>query len=91
VFRPAFGAGAVRDSGIAYYYGGYLSSKTVPKWGGKEAVLNSLTSFNMDTRTWSNHTYDQIPRAGGTLHYLLASAAGVLAYIGGIETNSSER
>lgn len=86
---PAFGAGAVSDSGVAYYYGGYLSSKTVPKWSGKELMLNSLTSFNMNTRTWSNHTYDPTPRAEGTLHYLPASAAGMLAYIGGVETNSS--
>ncbi|KAF3047865.1 hypothetical protein E8E11_006684 [Didymella keratinophila] len=86
---PAFGAGTVSDSGVAYYYGGYLSSKTVPKWGGKELTLNLLTSFNMNTRTWSNHTYDPTPRAEGTLHYLPASAAGMLAYMGGIETNGS--
>lgn len=86
---PALGAGAVSDAGIAYYYGGYLSNKTVPKWGSKPLMLNSLVSYDMNTQTWSNRTYDRTPRAEGTLHYLPASASGILVYFGGVEMNSS--
>jgi hypothetical protein len=86
---PVFGAGAVSDVGIAYYYGGYLNNKTVPGWDSEPLMLNSLTSFDMNTRSWKNRTYDRTPRAEGTLHYLPASASGMLVYFGGVETNSS--
>lgn len=88
---PAFGAGTVSDSGVAYYYGGYLSNRSDPKWAGEPFMLNSLTSFDMNTRTWSNHTYDKTPRAEGTLHYLPASAQGMLVYLGGVETRNGNR
>jgi hypothetical protein len=86
---PAFGAGTVTDTGTAYYYGGYLNNRSVTKWSGESLMLNSLTSFDMNTRSWSNHTYDQTPRAEGSLHYLPASAGGMLVYFGGVETNTS--
>jgi hypothetical protein len=86
---PAFGAGAMSDAGVAYYYGGYLNNKTVPKWGSESLMLNSLTSYDMNTGTWFNRTYDATPRAEGILHYLPASAAGMLVYFGGVEMNSS--
>jgi hypothetical protein len=84
---PAFGAGAVSEGGTAYYYGGYLSNQTTPKWGSDALMLSSLISFNMNTQTWSNRTYDATPRAEGILHYLPASASGMLVYFGGVETD----
>lgn len=86
---PAFGAGVVTEGGTAYYYGGYLSNKTTPKWSGGPAMQSSLISFDMDTQTWSSHTYDNISRAEGTLQYLPASASGMLVYFGGVETDSN--
>ena len=88
---PAFGAGTVSDSGVTYYYGGYLSNQSDPKWAGDPFMLNSLTSFDMNTRTWPNHTYDETPRAEGTLHCISASAHGMLVYLGGVETRNSNR
>jgi hypothetical protein len=86
---PAFGSGVVAESGTAYYYGGYLSNKTTPKWSGDPLMLSSLISFDMDTQIWSNHTYDDTPRAAGTMHYIPASASGMLVYFGGAETDST--
>ena len=86
---PAFGAGAVTDEGTAYYYGGYLSNKTTPGWSNNTLMLSSLISFNMNNQVWSNRTYDNTPRAEGILRYLPASSSGMLAYFGGVETNSS--
>ncbi|KAF2993231.1 hypothetical protein E8E13_001565 [Curvularia kusanoi] len=43
----------------------------------------------MNTQTWSNHSYDSTPRAAGTMHYIPASASGMLVYFGGVETDST--
>ena len=88
---PAFGAGTVSDLGVAYYYGVYLSNQSDPKWAGDPFMLNSLTLFDMNTLTWSNHTYKKTHRAEGTLHYLPASAHGMLVYLGGVETRNGNR
>lgn len=84
---PAFGSGVVAESGTAYYYGGYLSNKTTPNWSSDPLMLSSLVSFDMDTQIWSNHTYGDVPRAAGTMHYIPASASGMLVYFGGVETD----
>ncbi|KAF1364389.1 hypothetical protein EJ07DRAFT_99341 [Lizonia empirigonia] len=86
---PALGAGTVTDTGIAYYYGGYLANLTMPGWTGDRLMLNSMTSFNMNSRTWQNNTYDQTPRAEGSLLFIPASDAGMLVYFGGVEMNNS--
>lgn len=85
---PASGAGTVTDTGIAYYYGGYLSNLSMPEWTGERLMLSSLISFNMNTQTWQNKTYDQKPRAEGSLHFIPASDAGMLVYFGGLEMNN---
>ncbi|KAJ8116246.1 hypothetical protein OPT61_g2273 [Boeremia exigua] len=80
----------VTDSGTAYYYGGYLSKKNTPEWGVNPHMISSLISFDMDTKTWSNHTYDDnIPRAQGILQYLPVSTSGMLLYLGGLERGDS--
>lgn len=86
---PAFGAGAVTDEGIAYYYGGYLTNKSTSDWGSQPLMLNGLLSYDMNTRVWRNTTYDTTPRAEGSLHYIPASQRGMLVYFGGVETNGS--
>ncbi|KAF1931004.1 uncharacterized protein M421DRAFT_57308 [Didymella exigua CBS 183.55] len=82
---PALGAGTFTDVGVAYYYGGYLTNLSMPKWTGDRLMLNSLVSFNMNARTWHNSTSGQTPRAEGALHFIPASAAGMLVYFGGVE------
>lgn len=86
---PAFGAGVVTEAGTAYYYGGYLSNKTTPRWGGDPLMLSSLISFDMNTQTWSNRSYDDTQRAGGILQYIPASSKGMLVYFGGLETDTN--
>jgi hypothetical protein len=87
---PAFGAGAITDTGIAYYYGGYLTNLSMPKWGNDRLMLSSLISFNMNTRSWQNQTYDEVQRAEGTMHFIPASDAGMLVYFGGLEMNGND-
>lgn len=85
---PALGAGTFTDVGVAYYYGGYLTNLSMPKWPGDRLMLNSLISFNMNTRSWQNNTYDQTPRAEGSMHFIPASDAGMLVYFGGVEIDN---
>lgn len=85
---PTLGASTVTDTGTAYYYGGYLTNLSMPKWSGDRLMLNSLTTFNMNTRSWQNNTYDQTPRAEGSLHFIPASDSGMLVYFGGLQTNN---
>ena len=86
---PAFGAGTITDTGIAYYYGGYLTNLSMPKWGDR-LMLSSLISFNMNTRSWQNQTYDEVQRAEGTMHFIPASDAGMLIYYGGLEMDGNK-
>ena len=50
-------------------------------------MLSSLTSFDMNTQTWANRTYDETRRAEGTMQYIPASSKGMLVYFGGLETD----
>jgi|TARA_R110002003_G_scaffold159_7_gene13770 N-acetylneuraminic acid mutarotase len=84
---PAFGASAITDEGMAYYYGGYLSNKSVSGWTGPPLMLNSLVTYDMNQRRWSNRT-NGIPRAEGTLQYIPAGDRGMLIYFGGMETST---
>ena len=83
---PGFGAGTTNDEGTGYYYGGYLSDKSVSPWNSDPLMLNSIVSYNMTARTWQNYTYDPTPRAEGSLQYIPAGDRGMLVYFGGIET-----
>lgn len=85
---PAFGAGAVTDTGTAYYYGGYLTEKSDAGWRGGDLMLNGMLSYDMGTRRWGNNTWDQTRRAEGSLVYIPASEGGMLVYFGGVEMES---
>ncbi len=85
---PAFGSGTVTDSGTVYYYGGYLSNKTTPKFNRDPKMLSSLITYNMNTGTWLNKSDDTIARAEGILQYLPVSASGMLLYFGGLERDN---
>ncbi|KAJ4293397.1 hypothetical protein N0V90_008680 [Kalmusia sp. IMI 367209] len=87
---PALGAGTVTDEGVAYYYGGYLTNRSDIGWSDERFMLNNLISYDMETRRWDNNTWDETPRAEGSLHYVPASERGMLVYFGGVETNSTD-
>lgn len=86
---PAFGAGTITDTGIAYYYGGYLTNKSVFKWTGGRLMLNSLTPIISLVCPAPSFHIERTPRAEGSLHFIPASANGMLVYFGGVETDSS--
>ncbi|KAH7125767.1 hypothetical protein B0J11DRAFT_615097 [Dendryphion nanum] len=86
---PAFGAGTINEDGIGYYYGGYLNNRSQAGWNSTPHMLNSLISYDMSTRRWSNFSTDAVPRAEGTLQYIPASDRGMLVYFGGL-LNSSD-
>lgn len=88
---PTLGAATFTEVGVAYHYGGYLTNLSMAGWSGDPLMLSSLTSFNMNTRSWQNNTYDQTPRAEGSLHFIPASDAGMLVYFGGVEMSNSTR
>ncbi|KAF2994161.1 hypothetical protein E8E13_000671 [Curvularia kusanoi] len=88
---PARGAGTVDDDGQGYYYGGYLSRETMPKWDGDPLRLNSLLTYDMTTRTWLNYSDSGLGRAEGTLHYISAGKRGSLIYFGGVEDSTVGR
>lgn len=48
-------------------------------------MTNGLLSLDMNTRGWTNVTYDTVPRAEGSLQYIPAGDGGMLIYFGGME------
>lgn len=84
--RVSYGAGvAVSESGIGYYYGGYLNNLTNPGWTAPQFATSNLLIYDMDANTISNYTgYDNIGRAEGSMVFIPASAAGMLIYFGGV-------
>jgi hypothetical protein len=86
---PVDGASAVTDEGVAYYYGGYLTNKSVFNWNTDPLMLNSLVTFDTKTQKWNNRTYDPVPIAEGNMHYIPASERGMLIYIGGVELKNN--
>lgn len=82
----SFGAGvSVSEMGTGYYYGGWLSSNSVPGWTGPAVATTGLISYKMDDNSWTNNTGpDSKRRAEGTMNYIPASDGGMLVYFGGI-------
>ena len=88
--RASFGAGTVaEDSGIGYYYGGWITNQSVPAFGANPVALSNLLSYDMLTNTWSNSSgIDSTGRAEGVMVYLPASDGGMLIYFGGVQVPS---
>lgn len=86
---PTLGASVVSDQGIAYYYGGYLTSDSDLDTSGQPVMQSALITYNMDSHVWVNDTGSTTPRAEGSMHHLPASDRGMLVYFGGVEGNSS--
>jgi hypothetical protein len=86
VSRVAYGAGvAVNERAEGYYFGGYLSNKTVPGWGGPQLATSNIIKYDMAKDIWSNNTGpDSIPRAEGVMVFIPASDGGLLIYFGGV-------
>ncbi|KAG9190663.1 hypothetical protein G6011_08751 [Alternaria panax] len=85
--RVSFGAGTqVESRGLGFYFGGWLSNRTVPGWSGPPMATNGLIQFDMSTGDLYNITGpDDFGRAEGQLLFLPVSDSGLLIYFGGIE------
>ncbi|KAI9811507.1 MAG: hypothetical protein M1832_000882 [Thelocarpon impressellum] len=86
--RVAYGAGvAVNESGLAYYYGGWLGNKSVAGWTGPAMATSTLIQYDMVKDQWTNNTGpDMVGRAEGIMVHIPASDGGMLVYFGGIST-----
>ena len=86
VQRVSYGAGvAISESGLGFYYGGYLNSNTNPLWTAPQMATSNLIIYDLDKNTLSNNTaYDNVGRAEGTMVYIPTSGAGLLIYFGGV-------
>ncbi|CAH0017206.1 unnamed protein product [Clonostachys rhizophaga] len=86
IMSLSYGAGvSVPNRGQAYYYGGYMNSKTAPDWEGSQVATSSLLIYDMDKNSWSNTTgLDDFRRAEGVMVYIPAGDGGFLVYFGGI-------
>jgi hypothetical protein len=80
------GAGATaQDKGRGYYYGGWLSSRSVPGYQSSTPLKNMLV-YDMVTNSFRNQTGpDDTPRAEGVMLYLPVGDGGILVYFGGIQ------
>ena len=88
ISRVSYGAGtSVNETGIAYYYGGWLSNKTLPGYSGQAMATSTLIQYDMVKNRWKNNTGpDNIGRAEGAMVSIPASDGGMLIYFGGIST-----
>ena len=83
--RVSYGAGiSISESGMAFYYGGYLNNKTTPLWGGPQVATSNLIVYDIDNNKLTNNSgIDTTGRAEGVMVHIPASGAGMLVYFGG--------
>jgi hypothetical protein len=88
--RVSYGAGTQSDeSGLGFYFGGYVNGQTTPGWKGGEIATSGIVRFDFNTGNIKNGTGpDDIGRAEGQMVFVPASDSGVLIYFGGIEDPS---
>ncbi len=86
--RVAYGAGvSVSERGEGYYFGGWLSNRTVPGWSGTQVATSGLIKYDMTSDSYTNNTGpDSIGRAEGAMVFLPASDGGLLVHFGGVMT-----
>ena len=82
----SYGAGvAISERGEGYYYGGWLSNRSVPGWSGPATATTGLVVYDMDDNAWRYGSGpDGVRRAEGVLLHVPASDGGMLVYFGGI-------
>ncbi|CAF3455230.1 unnamed protein product [Fusarium graminearum] len=85
VKAASYGAGvSIPSRGEAYYYGGWLSDKSVQDWQGEKVASSGLIKYTMDSNKWSNVTGpDDTGRAEGVMVFLPVGDDGMLVYFGG--------
>ncbi|KAI1071762.1 hypothetical protein LB507_004924 [Fusarium sp. FIESC RH6] len=81
----SYGAGvSIPSRGEAYYYGGWLSDKSISDWSGDRMASSGLIKYEMDSNEWSNMTGpDDVGRAEGAMVFIPIGDSGMLVYFGG--------
>lgn len=81
------GAGAVaQDKAKGYYYGGWLTSSSVPGFDLDPIPIATMIEYDMLKGSFRNQSGpDSIRRAEGVMLYVPAGDSGMLVYFGGIE------
>jgi hypothetical protein len=87
ILRASYGGSAsVQDTGLSYYYGGWVSNTTTPIWGANPVLLSNFLQFDMVAKVWTNSSGpDTVGRGEGVMVYIPASDGGMLVYFGGIQ------
>jgi hypothetical protein len=85
--RVSYGAGAtLGELGVGFYYGGWMSSQSIPGWQGPRIASSNLIRYDFSAGTLNNNSGpDTTGRAEGSMVYLPASDGGLLVYFGGVE------
>lgn len=87
ISRASYGAGTIDVNNRGWYYGGWLSSNSVPGWAGDRLAMSTMLSYNMSNYEFTNITGpDSNGRAEGVMLYIPASDNGILIYFGGVQT-----
>ncbi|KAH7316561.1 hypothetical protein B0I35DRAFT_451549 [Stachybotrys elegans] len=83
-----YGAGVgVSETGMGYYYGGWISNASMSGWTQTRAMSNNFYSFDYDSGQFLQASSpDQTPRAEGAMVWIPAGdSPGMLVYLGGIQ------
>jgi hypothetical protein len=83
----SYGAGvSVAETGVGYYYGGWMSNSTVPGWKDPPKAMSRLVKYDMNSNTWSTDPGpDSVGRAEGVMVFLPIGDGGMLVYLGGVQ------
>lgn len=88
----SYGAGVgISQTGEGYYYGGWVSNKSMQGWTSPPAMSSSLYKFEYDSNKFipANSPTDNLARAEGTMVWIPAGDTGLLVYFGGIFEQSN--
>lgn len=89
----AYGAGVgVSETGMGYYYGGWISNKSMNGWTKDRAMSSEFYSYDYDKKRFSSLSGpDQLRRAeGGMVWIPTGDAKGLLVYMGGLVHNPDD-
>ncbi|KAF7554856.1 hypothetical protein G7Z17_g2617 [Cylindrodendrum hubeiense] len=84
---PAFGAGVgVSETGMGYYYGGWISNTSMSGWSKDRTMSSTFYSYGYDTGEFERAAApDDHPRAEGGMVWIPAGDTfGLLVYMGGL-------
>ncbi|KAB5530408.1 hypothetical protein GE09DRAFT_974348 [Coniochaeta sp. 2T2.1] len=88
----SYGAGVgVSETGMGYYYGGWVSNASMSGWTQPRTMSSILYTYTYDTGRFTQAASpDQSPRAEGAMVWIPAGdTLGLLIYMGGVVSQNS--